>query len=399
MLEHVNKNKMPYLFGIPAIIVMLVAGTDIIAIVIAIVLMIIVIAAWIYSNQKNTKELQDSELLVEQDCEDINDEFTTVLNSSKDNMLNEYILMEDELNRVRSIQSGAIEGLVASFRALEEQSNNGRDLVKNMSVRIAGDSDAGSETHANEAINLINVFVGNITAMSEGSVDLVEEITKMSDKIERIDKLLGEIDGISGQTNLLALNAAIEAARAGEAGRGFAVVADEVRSLSLRSSQFSEQIQGQFSDVKSTIGRSAEIIGTMASRDMSMTMESGKIAKLMEDVEETNRKISEDLDQVSAISDQITESVSIAVRSLQFEDMTKQLLAHMESRLGTAKTFLQEYTELCSEYMNKEHDNKSKRNYLGKFMNLHDDVNNKIQSTEHNPINQGNMDNGVVELF
>ncbi|GMR07724.1 MAG: methyl-accepting chemotaxis protein [Gammaproteobacteria bacterium] len=395
MLGHVKKNKMPYLFGVPAIIVMLVAGPDIIGIV----LMIIVISAWVYTNQKNIKEIQDSELSVENDSADIKEEFAAVLNSSKDNMLNEYILMEDELNRVRSIQAGAIEGLVASFRTLEEQSNNGRDLVENMTVRIAGDADAKSENHANEAIKLINVFVGNITAMSEGSVDLVEEITKMSDKIERIDKLLGEIDGISGQTNLLALNAAIEAARAGEAGRGFAVVADEVRSLSLRSSQFSEQIQGQFSDVKSTIGRSAEIIGAMASRDMSMTMESGKIAKLMEDVEETNRKISKDLEQVSGISGQITESVSIAVRSLQFEDMTKQLLAHMESRLGTARTFLQEYTGLCSEYMNTEHDNESKRIYLSKFMNLHDDVNNRIQSTEHNPINQGNMDNGVVELF
>ncbi len=145
----------------------------------------------------------------------------------------------------------------------------------------------------------------------ENSSDMVQQLT---DKVQAIGAVTRSINDISEQTNLLALNAAIEAARAGEHGRGFAVVADEVRSLSRRTQEFTDQIRSTMDQLQ------ALSEGTLAAIAMGQTR-STESTRAMEETENAIRQIEQAIGQVSSMNYQIASACEEqATTSLQINE-------------------------------------------------------------------------------
>ncbi|MDR0702937.1 MAG: methyl-accepting chemotaxis protein [Azoarcus sp.] len=185
--------------------------------------------------------------------------------------------------------------------------------VEQMSVNISQISDSSmdasknskeSNTTVEHGIEVVQHSVQGMTAIMCATETTAESIKRLAEKSSEIGKIIGVIKGIADQTNLLALNAAIEAARAGEAGRGFAVVADEVRKLAERTAQSTNEIVAMVEATQT--GTQEALENTAASQ--TQVAEGVRLANdTGASMQEVREKIGETLTSVSTITDALSE--------------------------------------------------------------------------------------------
>jgi len=133
------------------------------------------------------------------------------------------------------------------------------EVAQNILLTKVKAEDADKEvTNANQQVSIANDYIKNLSGEITRANDI---IVKLQESSESIGSVVDVIRGISDQTNLLALNAAIEAARAGEQGRGFAVVADEVRTLAGRTQSSTEEIQGMITQIQAGVKDAVQAMG------------------------------------------------------------------------------------------------------------------------------------------
>jgi len=326
-----------------------------------------------------------------------------LLVQASDEFDSQFQQVQSDVQRAQQIFSEAIGTLVQSFTGMSEQAKRQQDLGTGIiHSQRSGSGETDFAEFAQQTSETLHAFVDSVVANSKLAMELVEMTDKMSEQMKRVTGMLGEIEGISKQTNLLALNAAIEAARAGEAGRGFAVVADEVRDLSGRTSHFSQQIRGQLAGMQQSIELTEQAINKMAAQDMTFALKSKQgVETAMQNIEAINIRTGETIDELNHIAESMEQSVNQAVVSLQFQDMVTQLLGHVNSRIGAIQNVMGEMRQAAviaqSSTAQIDSDQANQlRNRLSQARELVDGLRHR---TSNNPVSQESFNTGEIELF
>lgn len=250
--------------------------------------------------------------------------------------------LRDGADQMRLLTADAVQTLSKAFHGLAEDSRRQTQLMDTMVDALSaglGTKDQRRVSDAPDGLTITGLventselmrhFVSMCVASSKHNMDSVSLIDEMTLKMDHIFSLLAHVRNIADQTNLLALNAAIEAARAGDAGRGFAVVADEVRNLSHNSNKFNEQIRLQVEEAKHSIDRTRVSVGKAASQDVSLLLKSKRrVDQMMDRLQQFEAFLHDHLGEATLLSNSIGQRTSDAVRSLQFEDIVRQISEH-----------------------------------------------------------------------
>ncbi len=199
--------------------------------------------------------------------------------------------------------------------AMNQMTATVHDVARNAEEAANAAQTADDKVESGQKV--VRQSMQRIEALATSATSASHSIENLSAEIQNIGKVLGVIKSVAEQTNLLALNAAIEAARAGEQGRGFAVVADEVRALAKRTQQSTEEIERLVISLQSgaqasvtQIQSSGELVKMAVSDALQTESALGSIAAAVSLIQQMNQQIAAAAEEQSSVAEEINRSVT-----------------------------------------------------------------------------------------
>ncbi len=268
-------------------------------------------------------------------------------------------VMLDLANRLDANVKRVLGSVEMSMKGLQDDAQSMNRLAVESSQQVVAVSSATQQASANvqtvaasseELSASIAEISGQVAKSTTVAHDAVSEIdqanatmSELVDSSQKIGAVIRLINDIAEQTNLLALNATIEAARAGEAGKGFAVVASEVKNLANQTSKATEEITGQISTMRSATDEVAKAMGNVTTTIQQVNEISSSIAAAVEEQSAATREISANAQQAAAGTHQVSDSIGAVA------DAATQTGAAANRVLGATETLAAETAALAHE--------------------------------------------------
>ncbi|MEE1869846.1 methyl-accepting chemotaxis protein [Pseudomonas auratipiscis] len=210
--------------------------------------------------------------------------------------------------------------------AMHEMAATVQEVARNAEHASSAATDADAQARAGDQV--VAEAIGQIERLAEEVRRSTEAMGQLQQESQKIGSVMDVIKSVAEQTNLLALNAAIEAARAGEAGRGFAVVADEVRGLAQRTQKSTEEIEELVAGLQSGTQQVANVMHgsrNLTESSVELTRKAGasleSITRTVSSIQSMNQQIAAAAEQQSAVAEQISRSI------LNVRDVSEQTAA------------------------------------------------------------------------
>ena len=235
--------------------------------------------------------------------------------------------------------------------AMEEMNSTVLEVARNAGA--ASDVSAQTKAKAEEGSKVVRDAVTGIQNVQAVSLALKEDMATLASQADSISEIMGVISDIADQTNLLALNAAIEAARAGEAGRGFAVVADEVRKLAEKTMSSTTDvgrtvgtIQKSVSQSLAQVDRAVGLIGIATEQSNKSGEALGSIVNMVDDTADQVRAIATASEEQSATSEEINRAIGhingISVQTAQTMQEAAKAVSALAAQANALSNLIEE---------------------------------------------------------
>ena len=244
-------------------------------------------------------------------------------------------LLRRELDQVQALVRCAIQKAEVSFIALADRVGRQRGLVDALvNAQGAAAATPSIDSFIVSVRKLLADMTGALTQSGTEARDGARKMDETARSLERVFRHLHQVSGLSEQTNMLAINATIEAARAGTYGVGFAVVAKEVRALSISSRELNEKVVDEITTGRRLLEELSIAVRATAETAGRTSGDAQRLADTaLASLSALDAKMKASVLELASVAAETTKLTSDAVCALQFEDMVTQLLDCSKRRL------------------------------------------------------------------